>query len=279
MSSRNDSTMSSMNLSAFSSPASALEIAAVNDLRAALAPIRTELLSHSIYNAVDSLPRLRLFMSHHVFAVWDFMCLAKRLQRDMTSLQELWLPPSRPSLARFINSVILSEESDIDPDGHVASHLGLYLAAMEEARASVEPILRFIDLVREGVDAQSSLAAVGAPWSVRRFVSNTMQVVRDGTTIEVLASFLFGREDLIPEMFLRLLPQWGDSRQARWFAYYVNRHIEIDGAEHGPVGLNALAEMAGGDVESWRIAKQSAQSAIAARIALWDGIYASLGAA
>ena len=212
----------------------------------------------------------------HVFAVWDFMCLAKRLQRDLTSLQELWLPPSRPSLARFINSIILSEESDVDPDGQVASHFDLYLGAMEEVGASIEPVRRFIDLLREGVDAQSNLAAVGAPSSVQQFVSNTLQVVREGTTIEVLASFLFGREDLIPEMFARLLPQWTDSRQARRFAYYVNRHIEIDGEEHGPMGLCMLAEMAGRNAASWEIAGQAAQSAITARIALWDSVYSSL---
>src|SRR5215475_5902202 len=99
--------MSALNFSTFSPTTSALEIAPIDALRAALRPVRTELLEHPVYNAVNSLPRLRLFMSHHVFVVWDFMCLAKRLQRDLTSLQELWLPPSRPSLSRFINSVIL----------------------------------------------------------------------------------------------------------------------------------------------------------------------------
>src|SRR5690349_13479574 len=72
-------------------------------LRAAISPVRSELLAHPIYRVVDSLPRLRRFMGTHVFAVWDFMCLAKRLQRDLTSLETLWRPPSHPSLARFIN--------------------------------------------------------------------------------------------------------------------------------------------------------------------------------
>lgn len=269
--------MSTLSVSAFSASASALQAASIDDLRAALAPIRTELLRHPLYKAVDSLPRLRLFMGHHVYAVWDFMCQAKRLQRDLTSMQELWLPPDRPSLARFINSIILSEESDVDPDGQTDSHFGLYLGSMEEVGASTEPVRRFIDSLRDGVDVQLSLAAVGAPSSVQRFVANTLQVVREGTTIEVLASFLFGREDLIPEMFARLMPQWADSRQASRFAYYVDRHIQIDGEEHGPMGLCMLAEMAGHNVASWQSAKQAAQSAISARLALWDGVYSSIG--
>src|SRR5262245_13162156 len=87
----------------------------LDGLRAAIAPMREALLAHPIYDAVDSLPRLRGFMAQHVFAVWDFMCLAKRLQRDLTSVGTLWLPPARPSLARFINSVVHGEESDVDP--------------------------------------------------------------------------------------------------------------------------------------------------------------------
>ena len=90
-------------------------VTGVDTLRTALAPLRDQLLNHPIYASVNTLPRLRCFMRYHVFAVWDFMCLAKRLQRDLTSLDVLWLPPARPALARFINSLILAEETDLDP--------------------------------------------------------------------------------------------------------------------------------------------------------------------
>lgn len=252
------------------------EIGSLDDLRSALSSTREELLGHPLYSAVDTIARLRHFMSYHVFAVWDFMCLAKRLQRDLTSLEEIWLPPPRPSLARFINSIVYGEESDIDQDGKPASHFDLYTAAMEEVGASVVPIERFITLLRNGNDVQSSLKAVEAPSGVQEFVANTLQTVREAATIEVLAAFLFGREDLIPEMFSRLLPQWDDSHDARRFIYYVKRHIELDGDEHGPAGLRALAEMAATDGAAWQMAKAAAQSAMMARIALWDSVHANL---
>lgn len=247
-----------------------------DDLRAVIAPVRQELLGHPIYRAVDTLPRLRRFMSHHVFAVWDFMCLAKRLQRDLTSLDRWWLPPAQPSLARFINSVVLGEESDVDPDGHAASHFDLYLSAMEEIGAETAPARHFLMLLRDGVDVQPGLTAVAVSPAVQRFVTHTLRTVDDGTTLEVLASFLYGREDLIPEMFSRLLPQWAESRQARKFAYYVERHIELDGDEHGPAGERALEEMAGHDEEAWQAAANAAGLAIGARIDLWNGVYADL---
>ena len=48
-------------------------------LRHKIAPLHDALLNHPIYAEVDSISRLREFMQIHVFAVWDFMSLVKRL--------------------------------------------------------------------------------------------------------------------------------------------------------------------------------------------------------
>jgi hypothetical protein len=43
-----------------------------------------------------------------------------------------------------------------------------------------------------------------------------------------------------------------------------------------PAGLRALSEMAADDADAWRAAGRAAQSAMTARIALWDGVHADL---
>ncbi len=247
---------------------------AFDELRAAIEPMRAVLLSHPIYEAIDDIERLRGFMAVHVFAVWDFMCLAKRLQRELTSLDTLWRPPRRPALARFINGVIHGEESDLGPDHEATSHCELYIAAMQEVGADTACIQRFLRMIEDDVDVEVALSAAGAPLAARTFVRHTLGDVIDGSPVEVLSSFLFGREDLIPDMFSRLLPRWRESREAKRFTYYVERHIELDGDDHGPAARRALIELAGTDPAEWRAARRAAEDSIAARVALWDRVLA-----
>lgn len=249
---------------------------AIETLNLSLEPLRRQLLAHPLYDAVSSLERLRAFMGVHVYAVWDFMCLAKRLQRDFTSLGPLWLPPRLPALARFINELVLGEESDLDPEGSPISHLQLYLAAMDEVGASTDSINEFLGLIERGAAVEVALSAAETPLAARRFVRRTLACAGGASTTEVLASFLYGREDLIPEMFSRLLPRWREAASARSFAYYVARHIELDGDAHGPAARRALMELCGSEPAAWQAAQQAAETAISARIVLWNAVYSTM---
>ena len=57
-----------------------------------LGSLRAALLDHPIYTQVASVADLRRFMEDHVFAVWDFMSLLKRLQQDMTCIKGAVVP-------------------------------------------------------------------------------------------------------------------------------------------------------------------------------------------
>ena len=101
---------------------------------------KLQLCSHPLFEEITSLGKLQLFMENHVFAVWDFMTLTKRLQRDLTCTQLPWLPPSDPQAARLINEIVLGEESDEHPRRGHCSHFELYREAMLEVGASTHAI-------------------------------------------------------------------------------------------------------------------------------------------
>jgi hypothetical protein len=242
-------------------------------LRRAINGPRQRLLNHRVYGMIDTTERLRIFMQAHVFAVWDFMSLAKRLQNDLTCTSVPWVPPRIPVLARFANEVILAEESDRGPDGHPRSHLELYLEAMSDVDASTEQFRLFLLHLRDGAELGDALWQARVPRFIRSFVEETVRTAVSDSTVAVASSFLFGREDLIPEMFERLLPTCGGGELgAPNFAYYLRRHIELDGEEHGPVARVALTSLAGDGWRAWRTAERAAKRALHNRLRLWDGV-------
>jgi DUF3050 family protein len=170
-----------------------------------LRALRAALLEHPIYTHVDSVADLRRFMEDHVFAVWDFMSLLKRLQQDMTCVTVPWFPAGNAKAARLINDIVIGEETDVGPDGSYVSHLALYLRAMRDIGASTRQFEKFRSLVFVGIPVEVALARIGAPRHVQAFVAHTMTLANSGSTEEVLAAFFYGREDIIPEMFGRLL--------------------------------------------------------------------------
>src|SRR5271165_3757327 len=167
--------------------------------------LREVLLTHPIYTDIVSIADLRRFMEAHVFAVWDFMSLLKRLQQDMTCTRVPWFPADNARAARLVNDIVIGEETDVDPDGSYVSHLDLYLRAMGDIGASTLQFDRFCAMALVGVPVEVALARIGAPSHVQAFVAHTMTLANSGSTEEVLAAFFYGRQDIIPEMFRRLL--------------------------------------------------------------------------
>ena len=244
-------------------------------IEARVAPLRQRLTEHPLYASIGSLAELRTFMESHVFAVWDFMSLLKALQQRLTCVSVPWVPLPWPESRRFVNEIVLGEESDAY-EGRAISHFELYLEAMEACNANTSPIHSLVDRAT-AEPGNLHLNLGGMPAAAEAFVQATFAVIRTGSLPALAAAFTFGREDVIPDMFREMVRDLNQQRdgQISKFAWYLQRHIEVDGDDHGPLSLRMIADICGQNEAYWEEAASAAETALKARLALWDGILAS----
>ena len=249
----------------------------IHSIERSIAPLTKQLTDHRIYRLLKDVDGIRRFMGHHIYAVWDFMSLLKALQNELTCTTLPWKPSPNAKTARFINEIVLGEETDVDRNGKPASHFELYLEAMDEVGADTGPIKRLLASITGMQNARTALRAAGLEESITRFVDYTFELIEEGKAHKIAAAFTFGRESLIPELFIEILNQsTEDKSRFPRLVYYLERHIEVDGDEHGPLSEAMVTELCGDDRQKWTEAAEVAAEALRRRIGLWDGIAEAL---
>ncbi|MER5519093.1 DUF3050 domain-containing protein [Streptomyces sp. NPDC002763] len=243
---------------------------AIDRARSEIESARKEVTAHPLYRRISDRDHLSTFMTHHVFAVWDFMSLLKSLQRELTCVDVPWVPRGSAVARRLINDIVLVEESDA-LDGGFTSHFELYRAAMTEASADTGPLDTFVALLAEGHDVPAALRVAQVPAPAAEFVRTTFGIIADRPLHCRAAAFAFSREDLIPDMFDQVIKEEGTDRFPL-FRDYLARHIEVDGEEHTPMALQMVADLCGTDERRWDEAVETVVVALEARTRLWDGI-------
>ena len=238
-------------------------------------PISKKLEAHSVFSKLNTLDELRVFMEHHVFAVWDFMSLLKRLQEIYVPHGSPWVPQSDGNVVRFINEIVMEEESDqaYNSNGErYTSHFEIYLEAMKEVGASTDSIDHFLNEVRTyGLKKALNLSCVPSP--SREFMNHTFELIDQGKGHEIASSFAIGRESIVPVMFKRILELTKIGvNDAPVFHYYLERHAHLDGEHHGPMALKLLDDLCANEPEKENEVILQVQSSLNARIKLWDGV-------
>lgn len=251
--------------------------ARIEAIESRLAPLRAELKNHKLYAALQTLDHVKTFTEYHVYAVWDFMSLLKALQQQFTCVRTPWVPAPDPEIARFINEIVHGEESDLNEKGKPNSHFEMYLEAMNELGASTQSITHFIKQLKSGQAVSQALEQAGAPEAAQDFVNYNFSLIDSGQAHQIASAFTFGREDVIPDMFIAILERSAThDEQFVKFRYYLDRHIELDGDEHGPIALKMIEKLCKEDAQLWQEVEAIAIQSLEKRIALWDSIYQAL---
>lgn len=249
-------------------------ILAIKEKEFELKTLKYDLEHHPVFKTLKTSKHLKYFMEQHVYAVWDFMSLLKRLQKEICCVEVPWTSPAHGNASRLINEIVLGEESDQLPNGNYMSHFDLYLLAMKDVQSDTKPVLDFIQAVKtKGFEASVDMI----PEPARTFVKHTMKIAMKGSLAANLGSFFNGRENVIPGMFTTLLKDWQISEQsAPMFHYYLVRHIELDGDEHGPAGDRLIQLVIGDNAHQYIDLLDVSISSIQSRIQFWDAVLLEL---
>lgn len=247
-----------------------------------LDPLRETLNKMPVYDALRDVADLRVFMSHHIYSVWDFMSLVKTLQAAVAPTRVPWVPVGDPSVRRFINSIVLEEESDLGlperGEPEFMSHFELYCAAMKEVGADPSRALAFVAQVPAQA-IESLLVKADVPEPARTFMQTTFGFIATGKPHVAAAALALGREHIIPAMFRSFLARMGiTEEQAPIFHFYLHRHIHLDEDFHAPLSLQLLESLCGRDEQKLAEAHDAARAALEARIRFWEGVAAAITA-
>lgn len=249
--------------------------AQIQQLKAAIEPLRQEIIKHKVYTVIKDVEDLKIFMKYHVYAVWDFMSLLKTLQNNLTCTRVPWYPVGSATTRHLINEIVVGEESDVDAMGVRKSHFELYIDGMLQAGANEAPILNFIEAIKQGKDFETAFQESNTPSAAREFVDFTFEVIGSEKAYLQAAIFTFGREDLIPGMFMSLVNELHKTfpESVSVFKYYLERHIEVDGDHHSHLALEMTEQLCQENESFWAEASTYSLRSLQKRIALWDGVY------
>jgi hypothetical protein len=247
----------------------------IETVNASIANQKKALLTHSLYEKVQTIEDLHCFLENHIYAVWDFMSLLKALQSKLTCTTTPWFPTANTQTRYLINEIVLAEESDLTLDGRRQSHFEMYVEAMKDCGANTTEIEAFLTNLSSLNNIFVAIKTSDLHPNIKAFLDFTFRVIEEGKAHEIAAAFTFGREDLIPSMFTAILKNFQANfpeTDLKKLIYYFERHIELDADEHGPMAMGMITELCGNDSKKWSEVEQISIAALEKRIGLWDAI-------
>ena len=250
----------------------------IEQLKNKIEPLRQEIINHKVYSVIKDVEDLKIFMQYHVYAVWDFMSLLKTLQNNLTCTTVPWFPKGSADTRHLINEIVVGEESDVDLSGQRKSHFELYLDAMKQCGADIKQIEMFIEELKLTGNFENAFSISKAPKQAQNFVDFTFKIISGKKDYLQSAIFTFGREDLIPGMFISIINEIHKNfpNDISIFKYYIERHIEVDGDHHSHLSLQMTTNLCGDNEQFWREAEEAVIQSLERRIGLWDGVYKQL---
>ena len=244
----------------------------INQLNKQILFTRKKIINHPLFKIKMDKEQIVLFMTYHIYAVWSFMSIVKALQKNICPSNISWIPNENTSngLARLINEIIFSEESDEISKGSYLSHFEMYRKAMKVIGVSTSKIDYIITAIDKNGYSRSLLSDIKIPQSCKDFMINDIKVAKSNDLADIIGVFCIGKETIIPGMFKQIVKSIPKSNKL--LINYFHRHIDIDDTRHGPLAKKMLKVITKTKVNENK-AYESGLKSLELRYKLWDELH------
>ncbi|GAA4238432.1 hypothetical protein GCM10022291_28880 [Postechiella marina] len=108
-------------------------------------------------------------------------------------------------------------------------------------------IKNFVSYIQDKYSIENAEYKVDLNLKMLQFITFTFNIISSNTPHKIASTFTFGRENVIPDMFFQIINQSEKESAASYskLTYYLKRHIELDGDQHGPLSLKMIEELCG----------------------------------
>ena len=145
------------------------------------------------------------------------------------------------------------EETDENKNGLPISHFELYIKSMKDCGAETNKINELLINIQKGQNLKKALSNLKLPQPIKEFVLFTFNIINTKETHKIASIFTFGREELIPDMFPKVLYQLNQHHlySLENLIYYFERHIDVDSDIHGPMSIKMIKELCRDNISRW----------------------------
>ncbi|CAG9319831.1 unnamed protein product [Blepharisma stoltei] len=227
---------------------------------AKLKPLRTDLVSAYSSIKLESLPATRVYMKNFIYQAWAVISTLKALRSKLSPSTVPWYPPEDENSVRYINEILLDEETDVagQPQQY-SSHYNLFIKAMREANGFSEPMETLVTDLRQGmawdkafIKNKDQYKHIISP-STFKYVENEIGIAMNGDLHQIAGFFFLGREETVPDLFSGFVKSLNEKEvNAPLFKSYIQRHIDLDGDLHAPLGEKITQRVCKEDPKMWK---------------------------
>jgi hypothetical protein len=179
--------------------------------------------NHRLYKMIQDENALKTFVEHHVLCVWSYGFLMQNLYKELVARLEPLATQAQKEAQRLIAEMMIAEEFAVQEDGASASHLELYIEAMQMIGADTGPTISLFDMHENGQGWQIGLQQSNFPSLPARYARCVLSFA-ERPLHERAALLFYEGEPFIPDSFLSAIS--GLSPGADSLVDYFEQHIE-----------------------------------------------------